>query len=66
VPRRLSLPQNFIHSSKLGDSGRSLGGKSLKPGDELRLRIDPLRSGAPGGPIRKKTDFLSGELVVTH
>jgi hypothetical protein len=23
--------------------------KSLKPGDELRLTIDPLRSGAPGG-----------------
>jgi hypothetical protein len=46
--------QNFIHSSKLGDSSRSLGGKSLKPGDELKLRIDSLRSGAPGGPIREK------------
>jgi hypothetical protein len=54
VPRRLSLSQNFIHSSKLGDSGRLLGRKWLKPGDELKLRIDPLRSGAPGGPIREK------------
>jgi hypothetical protein len=24
-------------------------GKSIKPGDELQMTIDPLRSGAPGG-----------------
>jgi Family of unknown function (DUF6152) len=43
------------------------GSKTLKPGDELKLTIDPLRSGAPGGSwSEKKTKFLSGEPVVTH
>ena len=41
--------------------------KSLKPGDELRLTIEPLRSGAPGGSwSEKKTNFTSGQPIVTH
>jgi Family of unknown function (DUF6152) len=35
--------------------------KSLKPGDELELSIDPLRSGAPGGAWALiKTKFKDG------
>jgi hypothetical protein len=41
--------------------------KTLKPGDELKMTIDPLRSGAPGGSwSEKKTSFTSGQPVVTH
>jgi hypothetical protein len=41
--------------------------KTLKPGDELKLTIDPLRSGAPGGAwSEKKTSFTNGSPVVTH
>ena len=41
--------------------------KSLKPGDELKMTIDPLRSGAPGGSwSEKKTAFSSGQPIVTH
>jgi len=42
--------------------------KSLKPGDELKLTIDPLRSGAPGGAWNvNKVKFKSGDpVVVTH
>jgi hypothetical protein len=41
--------------------------KTLKPGDELKMTIDPLRSGAPGGSwSEKKTSFGSGQPVVTH
>jgi len=42
-------------------------GKTLKPGDELKMTIDPLRSGAPGGAwSEKKTQFGSGQPIVTH
>ena len=42
-------------------------GKTLKPGDELKMTIDPLRSGAPGGAwSEKKTSFASGQPIVTH
>jgi len=41
--------------------------KTLKPGDELKMTIDPLRSGAPGGSwSEKKTNFSSGQPIVTH
>ena len=42
--------------------------KTLKPGDELELRIDPLRSGAPGGAWKvDRVKFKSGDpVVVTH
>ena len=41
--------------------------KTLKAGDELKMTIDPLRSGAPGGAwSEKKTNFSSGQPIVTH
>jgi hypothetical protein len=41
--------------------------KTLKAGDELKMTVDPLRSGAPGGSwSEKKTQFLSGQPIVTH
>jgi hypothetical protein len=41
--------------------------KTLKAGDELKMTIDPLRSGAPGGSwSEKKAQFLSGQPIVTH
>jgi hypothetical protein len=42
--------------------------KSLKPGDELKMTIEPLRSGAPGGAWNvKKIQFKGGEpIVATH
>jgi hypothetical protein len=41
--------------------------KTLKPGDQLKMTIDPLRSGAPGGAwSEKKTSFTSGQPIVTH
>jgi hypothetical protein len=42
------------------------GSKTLKAGDELKMKVDPLRSGAPGGSwSEKKTTFKSGDPVVT-
>jgi len=39
--------------------------KTLKPGDELILRIDPLRSGAPGGAFNvNKVTFKDGSPIV--
>ena len=42
--------------------------KTLKPGDELQMKIDPLRSGAPGGAWAvQKTKFKDGRpIVVSH
>jgi hypothetical protein len=41
--------------------------KTLKPGDELTMTIDPLRSGAPGGAwSENKSKFTSGQAIVTH
>ena len=41
--------------------------KSLKPGDELELSIDPLRSGAPGGAWNvNKIKFKGGKPITTH
>ena len=41
--------------------------KTLKTGDQLKMSIDPLRSGAPGGSwSEKKTNFTSGQPIVTH
>jgi N-methylhydantoinase B/oxoprolinase/acetone carboxylase alpha subunit len=38
--------------------------KSLKPGDELHLSIDPLRSGAPGGAWNvNKIKFKDGSKI---
>ena len=40
--------------------------KSLKPGDELILKIDPLRSGAPGGAFNvNKVTFKDGSPIVS-
>jgi hypothetical protein len=39
--------------------------KTLKPGDELSLKIDPLRSGAPGGAFNvSKVTFKDGSPIV--
>ncbi len=42
--------------------------KTLKNGDELKMKIDPLRSGAPGGAWAvKNTKFKDGKpITVTH
>ena len=41
--------------------------KTVKSGDELKMTIDPLRSGAPGGAwSEKKTNFSSGQPIVSH
>jgi len=42
--------------------------KTLKPGDELKLKVDPLRSGAPGGAWNvNKVTFRNGDpVVVSH
>jgi hypothetical protein len=43
--------------------------KTLNAGDELKMTIDPLRSGAPGGAWQeKRTAFKSGQPIVpaTH
>jgi len=42
--------------------------KTLKSGDELKMTIDPLRSGAPGGAWNVgKTKFKDGRpIVVSH
>src|SRR6516164_833062 len=42
--------------------------KTLKPGDELQLSVDPLRSGAPGGSWNvNKIKYKNGNpIVVTH
>ena len=42
--------------------------KTLKAGDELKMTIDPLRSGAPGGAWNvNKTKLKDGKpIVVTH
>jgi len=40
-------------------------GSSIKPGDELRMTIDPLRSGAPGGAWQvTRIKFKDGRPIV--
>jgi hypothetical protein len=54
-----------------GNSANSLtwdgwSSKTLRPGDEVRLTIEPLRSGAPGGAWSpKKASFKNGSPIVT-
>jgi hypothetical protein len=39
--------------------------KTLKPGDELQMMVDPLRSGAPGGSWNvNKIKYKSGDPIV--
>jgi hypothetical protein len=41
--------------------------KTLPPGTQLKMTIDPLRSGAPGGAWSvQKTKLMDGSPVVTH
>jgi hypothetical protein len=41
--------------------------KTLKPGDEVQMTIDPLRSGAPGGAWSvNKIKYKDGNPIVTH
>jgi hypothetical protein len=41
--------------------------KTLKPGDEITLKVDPLRSGAPGGAWNvNKVTFKNGSPIVSH
>ena len=42
--------------------------KTLKPGDEINLKVDPLRSGAPGGAWNvNRVKFKNGDpIVATH
>jgi hypothetical protein len=55
-----------------GDSPNSLNwdgwsNQTLKPGDELRLIVEPLRSGAPGGVWHaRKTTYKDGRPIVEH
>ena len=56
-----------------GDSTNSLkwdgwSSQTLKPGDEVRLTVEPLRSGAPGGVWHaRSTTYKDGApIVVTH
>jgi hypothetical protein len=56
-----------------GDSPNSLkwdgwSSQTLKPGDELRLTVEPLRSGAPGGVWHaRKTTYKDGRpIAVVH
>jgi hypothetical protein len=40
---------------------------SIKPGDELKITIHPLRSGAPGGSWEpRQAKFKDGRAVVSH
>jgi hypothetical protein len=43
-------------------------GKTLKPGDEVQMTIEPLRSGAPGAAWSvNKIEYRNGNaIVVTH
>jgi hypothetical protein len=53
-----------------GDSSNSLNwdgwsNKTLKPGDEVRLMVEPLRSGAPGGGWHARTTtYKDGRPIV--
>jgi hypothetical protein len=56
-----------------GDSANSLNwdgwsSQTLKPGDELRITVEPLRSGAPGGVWHTRTTtYKDGmPIVVIH
>jgi hypothetical protein len=41
--------------------------KTLKMGDEVKLMVDPLRSGAPGGSWNvNKIHFKNGDPIVAH
>ena len=41
--------------------------KSINPGDALAIRVDPLRSGAPGGAWNiKRIKFEDGRPIVKH
>lgn len=41
--------------------------KTLKPGDEIKLTVEPLRSGAPGGAWNaSKIKFKGGEPILRH
>ncbi|HEY7298821.1 MAG TPA: DUF6152 family protein [Xanthobacteraceae bacterium] len=41
--------------------------KSIKPGDELQMTIDPLRSGAPGGAWQvNRIKFKDGRPIAQH
>jgi len=44
-----------------------MSSKSVKPGDELVMKVDPLRSGAPGGSWGvAKTKFKDGKALNAH
>ena len=81
---RLSAPHTFIILEVKGEGGSQLwslegaapsalvregwSSKTLKAGDELKLTVEPLRSGAPGGSWAvKKTKYKNGEpIVISH
>jgi hypothetical protein len=49
-----------------GDLARDGWSKtSLKPGDEIKVRVAPLRSGAPGGAwVTRKIQFRDGRPII--
>jgi hypothetical protein len=55
-----------LEGSALSDLARDgWSDKTLKPGDELELTIDPLRSGAPGGAWKvDRINFRDGRPVI--
>jgi hypothetical protein len=40
--------------------------RSLKPGDQVVVEINPLRDGGAGGSLRKATLKATGEVLTTH
>lgn len=81
---KFTSPHTFIILEVKGEGGSQLwslegaapsalvregwSSKTLKTGDELKLTIEPLRSGAPGGSWAvSKTKYKSGQpIVVSH
>jgi hypothetical protein len=66
---KFTSPHTFIVLEVKADDGSSmiwtLEGASLKSGDQIKLSIDPLRSGAPGGAwTGQKVTFSDGRPVV--
>jgi len=81
---KFTSPHTFIILEVKGEGGSQLwslegaapsalvregwSSKTLKAGDELKLTIEPLRSGAPGGSWAvSKTKYKSGQpIVISH
>ena len=54
----LTSPSNLLHMG--------WDKHSLAPGDHVQVQINPLRSGEPGGALKKLTIVASGKVLETH